>query len=237
MGRESEETNLRELAEQIRAMGLPESVVEDLRLKAEKNKIGDLKLNFSTRVGAAPVKGSLLLERESPSGLLTAEYLWIDLSENPAAKHRGQFFDPNAPEKVTLREAVNLMEGRAVFRPNPADATKGYWVSLDPTAIYRPAQEPQILASSFKPEKAIENSPLAGWLNSAAQIVLGAELRWGERVQVEIGKAGQERTIYVEADVRGARLRVTDGNRKELAWPELKMSVGLEAGIRHGRGR
>jgi hypothetical protein len=238
MTQELEEANLNELADEIRSIGLPESVVTDLRQKAEKNKIGDLRLFFDTQVQGVPIKGSLSLEREIAFGQLKTEGLRVDLSENPAAKYRLHIFDRKSTDRITLQEAVNLMEGRAVYRANPIHPGKGYWLSLDPSAANKPAKEPDILASAFRPEKAIRDSPLARWLNTAAQIVLAEQLLRGERVRVDLGLPGRERVIYLEADVRADRLRVTDRGKTPVAWPELERAVGLEApGIRHGRGR
>jgi hypothetical protein len=236
MGKELEEANVRELAEEIRRFGLPESVITDMQKQVSENKNNDLMLFFETTVEGQVVKGSLSVKWEPTYDSLKPEYLTVHLGDNPAAMHKSHRFIPYS-EAVTLREAVNLMEGRPVYRVNPKDSAKGYWLFLASSAGDNSAKLLDFV-SKFKPEKAIGESPLGKWLDSAAQIVLGEQLRWGERVRVEIGAPGQEKPFYIEADVRGGRLRVTDGRRMRVDLPDVEKDMGLKAsGVRHGRGR
>jgi hypothetical protein len=239
MGKELEEANLRELAQEIRAMGLPESVVADLEKRAWENRSSDLVVYFDAQMEGLPVKGMLSLEREPAFDLLKTDYLRVDLGENTVAKYKDHFFDLNSTDELTLREAVNLMEGRPVYRPDTTDpGANGYWLLLDGKAADKTFQLPDILASRFVPERVIRESPLAQHLDGPAQEKLAAQLARGDRVEVEVGPPERTRTIYVQVDLLPERLRVTNSEGQELGTDELARSLGVEhAGLGHGRGR
>jgi hypothetical protein len=238
MGNELEEVNLRELTTEILAIGLPESVAEDLQRQTAQEWKGHLSLPFDTQVEGLPVKGHLHLERPSTFGLLEVDYLHVDVGDDPAAKYiENNFFFPS--DAVTLREAVNLMEGRTVYRPITAENRPyHFWLYLDRVGIPDTIQSLGIILSDFRPERAIRESPLGRFLDEPAQEKLAAQLLGGDRVKVEVGPPGRERTVYLETDIWVERLRATDSQRQEVRLKDMLQEVAPgEHRLGHGRGR
>lgn len=238
MERELMEVNLRLLSEEISGAGFPEAVLVDLRRQMGQRFAGDMLLFFETEMVGCPVKGSLYLERESADGPFRFAHFDVGLGKDSGAPVRENSFVRGSGYAVSLREAVNLMEGRSVYREPAFDAARqGYWVSLSKTGPIAGMHLLDYMRSDFRVEVAIRESPLPRWLDLGAQEKLAAGLRQGDRVQLELKTAGQRRMVFVEADPGVQRLRVTDSSRKIVELPEFSRSVVNEAAVIRSHSR
>jgi hypothetical protein len=130
---------------------------------------------------------------------------------------------------VNLREAVNLMEGRSIYRQPAFDPVgQGYWVSLSTNEPFGGMRLLEYDRNDFKVEPAIGESPLAWWLDLAAREKLAGELREGSRVRLEVGPSSRKRVIFVEVDALEQRLRFTDSRLREVELPGLPPTLTRE---------
>jgi len=232
MEKELMEANLRLLSEEIRGAGFPEAVLVDLRRQMGQRNAGDMLLFFETEMEGRQVKGSLYLERESAEGPFRFAHFDVDLGKDPGAPVRENSFVRGSGYAVSLREAVNLMEGRSVYREPAFDPVRqGYWVSLGKTGPISGMYLLDYTRSDFRAEVAIRDSPLVQWLDLGAQEKLAGELRQGDRVRLELDVAGKSRAVFVEADPGVGRLRVTDSSWKVVELPGVSRSVVKEASV------
>jgi hypothetical protein len=225
MEREVWEENYRQLSAEITEWGevqagFPERVLADLRREMEQRKGGDIMLFYDTEVEGRPVKGSLYFERESAGGPFRWVHFEVDLGKDSGTMVKENSFVRGSGYAVNLREAVNLMEGRSIYREPAFDpARQGYWVSLSANGPFAGMHLLEYDRNDFVVEPAIRESPLAWWLDRAAQEKLSGELREGKRVRLEVGPSARKRVIFVEVDALEQRLRFTDSRQREVELP------------------
>jgi hypothetical protein len=171
MDKEDMEDNARVLAAEIRAAGFPESVVADLQRQMGQRKGGDMMLFFQAEVDNRKVLGNLYLERESTDGPFRFAHFEVDLGKDSTAPIRENSFVRGSGYAVSLREAVNLMEGRSIYREPAFDTShQGYWVSLNRTGPISGIHLQEYTRSDFNVEVAIRESQLIRWLDRTASV-------------------------------------------------------------------
>jgi hypothetical protein len=238
MEREVMEENLRALAAEIRGAGFPESVVADLQRQMGQRQGGDMMLFFQAEVDDRKVLGNLYLERETADGPFRFAHFDVDLGKDSAAPVRENSFVRGSGYAVSLREAVNLMEGRSIYREPAFDPSRqGYWVSLSRTGPISDMHLQEYNRSDFNVEVAIRESQLPRWLDMAAQQKLAGQLRQGDLVRVPVGPKDRQVEVLVEADPLAMDLRVSYPKEQSVVLAE-GVSVETERlAVKHGRSR
>ena len=223
MEKELREENLRELSAEIREAGFPESVVADLRKQWGQRKAGDMLLFFQAQVEGRKVLGSLYFEREMRDGPFRFAHFDVDLGKGSVAPVGENCFVRGSGYAVSLREAVNLMEGRSIYREPAFDPTgQGYWVSLSRSGAVAGMHLQNYDRSDFNVAVAIRESELVRWLDGPAQEKLAGRLRQGDLVKLAIGPKSRRIEVLVEADPGVKDLRVSYPKRKALVRGEKR---------------
>jgi hypothetical protein len=234
------EKNLLELAEEIRRAGFPENALVDLKRELDRAPNGFIYLSFEKGLDREGLRGTIYLEPEQLSGLYRFSHFDLDLGPDAEAPIRQNTFVRREGSGVTLVEAVNLMEGRSVFRDFGFDhISEACWVSLDPRYGVAGVYPEVYFDNSFRPETAIRDSPLAPYLSKPALEKLLGQLRRGDPAEVSIEVGGESRTVIVTADPREERLRLTGSRGESVDLPKLSLKqeerVELKHGVRRGR--
>jgi hypothetical protein len=238
MEREGMEENLGALTAEIREAGFPESVVADLARQMGQRKGGDIMLFFEAEVNDRRVLGNLYLERVSKDGPFRFAHFDVDLGKDSVAPVRENSFVRGSGYAVSLREAVNLMEGRSIYREPAFDPSRqGYWVSLSRTGPISGMHLQEYNRSDFNTEVAIRESQLVRWLDMKAQEKLAGQLRQGDLVKLEIGPKFRRVEVLVEADPVAKDLRVTYPKQKSLIHSEMPSVRSEWLAVKHGRSR
>jgi hypothetical protein len=238
MDKEDMEENVRVLAAEIRAAGFPESVVADLQRQIGQRNGGDMMLFFQAEVDDRKVLGNLYLERESKDGSYRFAHFEVDLGKDSKAPVRENSFVRGSGYAVSLREAVNLMVGRSIYREPDFDPSRqGYWVSLSRTGPISGMHLLEYNRSDFNVEVAIRESQLVRWLDGAAQQELAFQLRQGDLVKLKVGPKERRIEVLVEADPRVKDLRVTYPKQKSLIHSETPFERSERLAVKHGRSR
>ncbi len=232
------EENVRVLAAEIRAAGFPESVLADLQRQMGQRKGGDMMLFFQAEVDDRKVLGNLYLEREPTDGPFRFAHFDVDLGKNSTAPVRENSFVRGSGYAVSLREAVNLMEGRSIYREPDFDPSRqGYWVSLSRTGPISGMHLLEYNRSDFNVEVAIRESQLVRWLDLTSQQELAFQLRQGDLVKLEVGPKERRIEVLVETDPRAKDLRVTYPKQKSLIHSEMPSVRSERLAVKHGRSR
>ena len=238
MEKEVMEENLRALAAEIRGAGFPENVVADLQRQMGQNKSSDIMLFYQAQVDGRKVMGSLYLERESANGPYRFAHFDVDLGKNSLAPFTENSFVRGSGYAVTLREAVNLMEGRSIYRePAFAPSRQGYWSSLSRTGPVAGVYLQEYTRSDFNVAVAIRESQLARWLDTPAQERLAGQLRQGDLVKLSLGPKHHQIELLVEADPRAKDLRISDPKQQSLGLSDISTVRSEQVAVKHGRGR
>jgi hypothetical protein len=238
MEREEMEENLRALTAEIRRAGFPESVVADLKRQMDHRTGQDIMLFFQAEVNDRKVFGNLYLEREKAGGAFRFAHFDLDLGMEPVAPIPENSFVRGSGYAVSLQEAVNLMEGRSIYRVPAFDpAGQGYWVSLNRTRPIAGMHLQEYNRSDFNVEVAIRDSQLVRWLDMSAQEKLAGQLRQGDLVKLEVGPKYRRTEVLVEADPAAKDLRVTYPKQKSLIHSEMPSVRSERLAVKHGRSK
>lgn len=183
---------------------------------------------FEIRIHETTVKGKVCAEPNMPAGLYTLEYYQLNLGKPRSKKASvsppvpGNKFLCTPWSWIMLDEAVNLMQGRYVYRKPDADPTgEGYWIYLTAEEPVEGVRRLGFIRTRFDVSNYLAETGLGGWLGLAGWIRLVDNLQRGARCDLVIGTGAGMRAIKVEADPRNRRLALFDLSGLELEVEKL----------------
>src|SRR2546423_35513 len=126
------EENMQRLDKKITAIGMPEELKAVMRERAANANEGHFFLDHKTVIDDQNVEVSLGFQnRGIKYDRFEPDLLGVTLQKNPAnLVDRNVFFLPNG-EDVNIREAFNLMQGRAIMRHGGIYGEDTYWLRLN----------------------------------------------------------------------------------------------------------
>src|SRR6185312_4462805 len=108
---------------------------------------------------------------------------------------------------IRLDEAVNLMQGRYVYREPDTDPTgEGYWMYLTADTPLEGFHRLGFIRTRFDVGNFLAESGLGGWLGLNGWARLVDSLQRGARCDLVIGTGAGMRALKIEADPRNYRL-------------------------------
>ncbi|OKS85680.1 hypothetical protein [Mucilaginibacter polytrichastri] len=124
--------NLDYLADQVKYTGFGEGLSNDLKQNIEKGG-DDFKLQYSTKFGNDAVDATLNFSKSTQSDMYFFNNYKVELQKDGSTEKLDQTFYINKGNNITLKEAYNLMEGRAVNKDltNKEGQQYNAWVQLD----------------------------------------------------------------------------------------------------------
>jgi hypothetical protein len=239
MEKELADHNVRLIAEQLKAAGLPVEPLLAVRERIGSAKEVAIYAPYTARVGRESVSGSLYLERPPARDHFSLDYFSLDLGKDSRALLRENIFMLGTGYDATLREAFNLMHGRSVYREPLFDPERqGYWVSLDPREQWLGFAKLNYERSGFRVEQAITGSALGKLLPPEERVSLAEALKQGDRKALSVEITGVTKKLWAEAVPGIASIRLVDAHGKAVRLPEIAEGKRLEGQVvEHGRGR
>ena len=178
---------------------------------------------FEANIHETKVRGKVCAAPNLPSGLYTLEYYQLNLSGRRSKKSPPP---PPIPSNtflctpwnwIRLDEAVNLMQGRCVYRKPDVDPTgEGYWLYLIPDEPIGGVHRLGYIRTRFDVGNYLAETGLGGWLGLAGFTRLLDNLQSGGRCDLVIGTGAGMRALKIEADPRNRRLALFDLAGREL---------------------
>lgn len=213
------DANLRMLEVELELAGFPDDVTWDLRREMPWSWPAFFSLEYETLAYGFALKGVLYFEHM----LVTDTYRFISFDVEFVAETEAivlkYSFRRRTGYSVGLREAINLMHGRPVYRDYRHDPLrKGYWLELK-----RKTDDGEYTLVrnriDFMTMTALERGFFGKRLGSGGCMKLADQLDGGDKARVEIGA----KTIFVEVDLARERLALTNtaGKQAKLNWWEL----------------
>ncbi|SFU19228.1 hypothetical protein SAMN04489724_0122 [Algoriphagus locisalis] len=212
--------NIQELQDRLKYSGFGETLNKELE-KQVKAKKSDFELNMSKEVGDKKLDYGLHF-RKSDEGRYYYNGFDAKLS-TPEGKEQSQRFYNN--QGVSAKEALNLLEGRAVFKSlfNKEGERYNAWLQLDLGSKDEKGQHPVTQYHQnygFKLEDAVQKLPLNNMGSPDQLDLLLYSLKKGNRHEVDI--IGNDSRFLLEANpkyktmnvynVEGKRLKISDLN-------------------------
>ena len=177
---------------------------DELRKQMELNQ-QDFQLSMNTAYGTDKVTATLSFSKSGKSDLYFFNHYDVEVQkegQNDTMKQR--FYINNRGSSITLKEAYNLMEGRAVHKTltNKADDKYEAWVQLDFKNVKEDGNYKMNTYSEkygFDLEKTLALYPIKELENHQFRDGLLDSLKRGNRQAVTLVKDGQETKRFVEA--------------------------------------
>lgn len=212
--------NIEELQDRMKYSGFGETLNQELEKKIKAGK-SNFELTVTKEVGEKKLDYGLHF-RKSDEGKYYYNGFDAKLT-NPEGKEQSQRFYQN--QGISAKEALNLLEGRAVFKSlfNKEGERYNAWLQLDLGAKDEKGQHPVTQYHQnygFKLEDAVKELPLRN-MNSPEQLdLLLYSLKKGNRHEVDI--EGNESRVLLEANPKYKTMNVYDGEGKRMKSSVMK---------------
>jgi hypothetical protein len=128
-----QENNYEYLLKQLKYTGFKDSLYQDLKTQMESGAT-QFALSYQTKLGQDEVKASLQFKKSGESDMYFFNNYQLEVNRgNNTEALKQTFYISNKEDNVTLKEAYNLLEGRAVHKEFTTKEGEKYnaWVQLD----------------------------------------------------------------------------------------------------------
>lgn len=208
------------LAKQVKLMGFGESLEKELKTQIAKEET-KFRLEYETEFNGNKVLSTLMFNKSSQSDMyFFNNYRVATIPENAKESLQQNFYINNEGQSITLKEAYNLMNGRAVFKDKLANKDKeiyAAWVKLDFKDVDFAGQFKQKKYNEnygFNLEEAIGKHPIMEVIDGAEKEKLIQSLQKGNRPEVTFNLDGQMEKRYIEANPLSHGLNVYDSEQR-----------------------
>lgn len=214
--------NIEELQDRMKYSGFGETLNQELEKRIKAGK-GDFELAVTKEVGEKKLDYALHF-RKSDEGRYYYNGFDAKLT-NPEGKEQSQRFYQN--QGISAKEALNLLEGRSVFKSlfNKEGERYNAWLQLDLVAKDEKGQHPVTQYHQnygFKLDDKVKELPLKDLKFPDQLDLLLYSLKKGNRHKV--GIEGNDGKFQVEANPKYKTINIYDGEGKRMKSSVLKAS-------------
>ena len=206
------EEHMQQLDKKIAAIGLPEEYTETMRKEAAAAQKGYFLLFHRTEIDALPVEVALGFQERKEGGKdFQPDLMSVRLESHPQnLVNRNVFYLPTGSD-VSIREAVNLMQGRAIYRASEIPGDDNHWMRLDSGKEFHGIRSPYIVKGHLDVAEWLKRSPLNKKVSSEEKAAIVKGLEQGDRYALDREQTG---TIYLEASPEKDRVDMKNENGK-----------------------
>lgn len=208
------------LHKEFHAIGLPADLSTTALKKISNLKGEECVLSFNTEVRGLTVRGEVRLESNVEEGMYTTSSYTLAVKNVPGVGNMQNAFLCTPFNFVTFPEALNLMEGRYIYRrPDVDPVREGYWTYLAEQEFMPGFRRLLVVRCGFDVRESLVETGLGSWLGIEGLGKLVQDLERGNRCDLMVGTGEGMRAVKVEADPLGLRLKVTNENGSKLRTP------------------
>jgi hypothetical protein len=214
------EKNYDYLKDQLKYTGFGEGLQNELKEKMEK-QTPEFQLNHSQKFGKDEVSATLHFKKSNESEMYFFNRYDAALKSEKEADAIQQTFYINKESSITLKEAYNLMSGRAVNKDLTTKEGEKYnaWVQMDfketdNNGNFKMKQFHQNYG--FNLEQALAKLPIKELATDTDKNALIQSLEKGNRQAVTFVQEGKEQRQFVEANPQFKSVTVYDGNMQRM---------------------
>ena len=212
--------NFEYLRDQVKYTGFGEGLENELKEKLGK-QTQDFKLNHTTKYGNDTASSELHFSKSSQSDMYFFNSYKVSLKKENVPENMEQTFYINKGNNITLKEAYNLMDGRAVNKDltNKDNQMYNAWVQMDfkqadNNGNYKLKQYHQNYG--FDLDQVLAKHPIKELGNDEHKSNLLDSLKKGNRQSVIFIKDGAEQKNYIEANPQFKTINIYDSNMQRL---------------------
>lgn len=220
------EKNFEYLRDQVKFSGFGEALANDLREKMQK-QVPEFQLAYQTKFGNDTAVTALHFKKSNQSEMYFFNRYHLTLKPDHSPDKQEQTFYLNKGNNITLKEAYNLMSGRAVNKDLTTKEGHIYnaWVQLnfkqtDPNGNHKIKQFHQNYG--FDLEQVLAKHLIKELANEPDKSPLMESLQKGNRQAVTFLQNGHEQKYFVEANPQFKTLTIHDNNMQRLGNRQAK---------------
>lgn len=214
------EKNFEYLRDQVKYSGFGEGLEGELKEKMKEQQ-PSFTLNHQATYGDTIANVTLNFKKSEQSDMYFFNSYKMDLSKENTKESLEQTFYINKGNNITMKEAYNLMEGRAVNKDltNKEGQLYNAWVQMD----FKEADTHGNFKLNqyhhnygYDLENALSKHPIKELENPKYKEDLMDSIKKGNRQSVTFVKDGNEIKQYVEANPQFKTINVYDANMKRI---------------------
>lgn len=212
--------NFEYLRDQVKYTGFGEGLENDLKQKIEEGK-PEFKLQHHTKYGDDSVTTTLNFSQSKQSDMYFFNSYQATLQKENNPEKMEQTFYVNKGGTITLKEAYNLMQGRAVNKDLTSKEGQVYnaWLILDFKQTDKQGNyklHPYHQNYEYDFEAALSKHPIRELENEQYKSNLMNSLKKGNRQSVTFDIDGKDEKRYIEANPRFKTIKVYDSNMQPI---------------------
>lgn len=212
--------NFEYLRDQVKFTGFGEGLENELKEKMQK-QTPEFQLTHNTKFGNDDVKASLYFKKSDQTDMYFFNRYQVSLTPEQSREKMEQTFYINKEGSITLKEAYNLMNGRAVNKDltNKEGQVYNAWMQMDfkqtdNNGNYKLKQYHQNYGYDLV--SASEKHPIKELTNEQDKTRLVESLQKGNRQSVTFVQNGTEKKHFIEANPQFKTINVYDSNMQRL---------------------
>lgn len=212
--------NFEYLRDQIKFTGFGEALEENLKTAIQNGK-PEFKLNHYSQYGNDTLTTELSFTRSRQSDMYFFNSYQVDLQKEGVSDKMQQTFYINKGNNITLKEAYNLMSGRAVNKDltNKEGQLFNAWIQMD---FKQSSENGNFKLKHFHQnygydlEEALSKHPIRELTHPEFKNNLIESLKKGNLQSATFQKDGQDQKHYIEASPQFKTINVYDGNMQRI---------------------
>jgi len=224
--------NFEYLRDQVKYTGFGEGLENDLKEKLSK-QTPDFTLKHNAKYGNDTTASELHFSKSSQSDMYFFNSYKVSLKKENVPDTMEQTFYINKGNNITLKEAYNLMSGRAVNKDltNKDNQMYNAWVQMDfkqtdNNGNYKLKQYHQNYG--FDLDKVLAQHPIKELGNDEHKSNLLDSLKKGNRQSVTFIRDGVEQKNHIEANPQFKIINIYDSNMQRLGNNQSKAEKQAE---------
>lgn len=224
--------NFEYLRDQVKYTGFGDGLENDLKEKLN-TQLPDFKLNHSAQYGNDKTTAELHFSKSKQSDMYFFNSYKVSLLKENSPDTMDQTFYINKANNITLKEAYNLMSGRAVNKDltNKEGQIYNAWIQMDfkqadKNGNYKLKQFHQNYGYDL--EQVLSKHPIKELGQEEYKSNLTDSLRKGNRQSVTLVQDGTEQKIFIEANPRFKTITMYDSTMQRMGARQSKTEKQIE---------
>ena len=210
MGKSTIEDERELLKIELQTVGFSEAAVREICWKTDSMDEYII-YPFAMVDGDTPVEVTAHLDVCPPNYTFHLTHFEVRLGRYSKARVTTNTFSCHPAYAVNVREAINLMEERSVYRSPTIDPLRrGYWIKLDDSGLVSGYRCLDFNRNGFRVESGLKTAGIWELLDEERRAELVRALERGDRMQLSLGEGQHRQTYRLELDDYCEKLVVKD---------------------------
>ncbi|MEJ7737000.1 MAG: hypothetical protein WKF97_06200 [Chitinophagaceae bacterium] len=230
------EKNFEYLKDQVKYTGFGDALEATLKERLQK-QAPQFHIVHDAKIGNETCLTTLHFKKSEQSDMYFFNKYLLEIKPENSNEKLAQTFYINKGNNVTLKEAYNLMNGRAINKDltNKEGQIYNAWIQMD---FKQPDKDGNFQMKQYHSnygydlEKELAKHPIKELTNEQDKTRLIESINKGNRQSVTFSKDGNDQRMYIEANPRFKAVNVYDSNFRRVHSQSLKEKSTPEQSVK-----